>query len=40
MDKLTGYSAEEAIGKSLVSFMSEEERGSINNVAIEYASFQ
>ena len=30
MDKLTGYSAEEAIGKSLVSFMSEEERGSID----------
>jgi PAS domain S-box-containing protein len=29
MCKLTGYSAEEAIGKSLVSFMSEQERGSM-----------
>jgi len=29
MCRLTGYSAEEAIGKSLVSFMSEQERGSM-----------
>ena len=29
MSKLTGYTAEEAIGKSLVSFMADEQRGSI-----------